>query len=213
MKKKIYIFVICLCTLFASGCSNDNLSNDATHENVTESEITDNNADTTIEDTTLEQEENLPEPVEPTNVQLSMEEPFNNTRIMVAYKGLAQYEQLIGEDYTDTPEEGNVFVVVYLNIENYSNSDTYFSAESLQAKVDNTEISHTFLVNDPEGYPTIFKNIPAVSGINGYIVWEVPKNWSEISFEYSGWKDSFAVILNGKLTPADLSEPIPFDQL
>lgn len=221
MKKIIYVLAICMSMMIVSGCSTNNTTNNVADDITTETEsndtaeetdITENPENITEEDLT-EQEEDTQESVEPVTVHFNMEEAYNDTRLRVACTGLAQYDELNSASYCDVPEEGNVFVVIYLNIENYSKTDTYFSAEGLQSYVDQTDIPHTILVNDPEGYPTIFKNIPAESGINGYIVWEVPEDWKELSFEYTGWKESNSVILNGTFTSDDLKEPTPYDQL
>ncbi|MBO5153161.1 MAG: DUF4352 domain-containing protein [Eubacterium sp.] len=218
MKKTVYMLAICLSMVIVSGCSSNNTTNDVANDSatVTESDNPTNVEDASKNDTAAvvpDQEEETQEVVDPVTAQLSMEEPYNDTRIKVACTGLVQYDELSSDSYCDVPEDGNVFVVLFLNIENYSLTDAYFSAESLQSHVDQADISHTILVNDPEGYPTIFKDIPAGSGINGYIVWEVPKDWTELSLEYTGWAETHSVILNGTFTPADLKEPTPYDQL
>ena len=217
MKKIIYLLAVCMSMILVTGCNSnnttDNIADDSSVQMVNDN--TENAADSAEKDTAeeLPEQEDPQETIEPVTAQLNMEEPFNNTRIKVACTGFAQYDELNGDSYCDVPKEGNVFVVMYFNIENYTRTGTYFSAESFRSSVDQTDITHTFLVNDPEGYPTIFKNIPAESGINGYIVWEVPENWKELSFTYTGWKESHAVILNGTFTPADLKTPTPYDQL
>lgn len=212
------MLAICLSMMIVSGCSDNTTTNDISESNtvVVENNDTANTEDTAENDLGEEypdQEEDAKEYVEPVTAYLNMEEAYNDTRLKVACTGLAQYDELSSDSYRDVPEEGNVFVVLFLNIENYSLTDAYFSAESLQSHVDQVDISHTILVNDPEGYPTIFKNIPAKSGINGYIVWEVPKDWTELSFEYTGWAETHSVIINGTFTPDDLKEPTPYDQL
>ena len=154
MKKTVYMLAICLSMVIVSGCSSNNTTNDVANDSatVTESDNPTNVEDASKNDTAAvvpDQEEETQEVVDPVTAQLSMEEPYNDTRIKVACTGLVQYDELSSDSYCDVPEDGNVFVVLFLNIENYSLTDAYFSAESLQSHVDQADISHTILVNDP----------------------------------------------------------------
>lgn len=211
MKKKIAIAFLCALALCLSAC---NSNNDTPQQEVSEDapeETTDPTSDTT--DSIPEEDEASEEIVEPANVTVTMDELYGDTNLQIQFTGLKEYQSIEGDSYTDTPSVGNRYVVLFLKIENYSRDDLYFNAETITSAVDDQEISHTFLVNNPEGYSSIFDVIPAETTAYGYMVWEVPENWQTIRFHYYGWDQVDHIILDGKLNATDLQDPVPFEQL
>ena len=81
----------------------------------------------------------------------------------------------------------------------------------LSAKVDGKDIEHTFLINDPRNYPTIFTHIESGKTVAGFIVWEVPKNWKNFKVVYDGWKDINNVSIEATFKPKDLFNPPIYD--
>lgn len=77
----------------------------------------------------------------------------------------------------------------------------------MAAKADGRELENTVLVNQPEGYPTIFTNIEPDMSQKGFVVWEVPKKWKKFEFTYTGWKGSDGLTLDASFSKKDLKAP------
>ena len=124
---------------------------------------------------------------------------------------MKEYKKLKGDNYTDKAKKNKKFLVLFLSIRNTSNEKDYINPNYITAKIDGKEIGHTFLVNEPFSYPTIFTNIEPGRAIGGFIVWEVPKNWSKLEMEYSAWKNIDGLTLSAKFSPEDLSDPLMYN--
>lgn len=144
---------------------------------------------------------------EPETVSLVMNEMNGNEKVSVTMTGLCQYETLESDIYTDTPEDGKVFLVLFLNISNRDNGDDYINPEALSATVDGKEISHCVLFNEPESYETIFDHLAAGEQKDGFIAWQVPSDWNDFQVEYDGWKDICGLTVTANLTPDMLCDP------
>lgn len=152
--------------------------------------------------------ENIEEKIEPVNVCVSMDELYGDANVRIELLGLQQYTEIAGDDYTDSvKQDGNFFLILYLNIQNHIIENDYINPQMLKTTVDNKAVTNTFLVNDPENYTSIFQHINAGDELNGYIVWEIPSDWKRLSFTYSGWEGSGEVIITGSLTPDDMKAP------
>jgi len=121
--------------------------------------------------------------------------------------GTKEYEKLKGDSYTDKPEKGKVYLVLFLQIDNQSSNSIYFSPNDLTAEVDGEEIEHSFLVNDPENYKTIFTTIEATTLKQGFIVWQVPENWRNLTYTYKGLEFSNHLAFSGTLSKDTLKNP------
>lgn len=212
MKKLSYTLILSLCVSLCLGCGYTDIAPDTeskmensakAEENASASDISNNSPD----DTDLIAETNT------VSGSVSMSEPFGDTKISIKCTGLAQYDKIESDDYSDKPADGNVYLVLFLNIRNYDINNIYFSAEAFHSSIDGNDVSHTFLVNDPEGYPPIFQNISPKKHLDGYVVWEVPQNWKELSFNYSGCVGDEILDISGTFTPDDLAAPVSYDQL
>lgn len=149
----------------------------------------------------------IPETPEIIIENFSAEQPYSNVRRSIKILGLKEYNELKEEKYTDKPSKGKKYLVVFLSIQNNSLEEDYINANYIHGKVDNKEIEHTFLVNSPRNYPPIFKHIPSGQDIEGFIVWEVPKNWKKLVFYYDGWQYTDNISLKCILKKKDLSNP------
>lgn len=217
MKKNIFFVIIGLCLMLCVGCNNTAPdpapTNDTNDDHVSVSETTaesDTDITETIDEDVADEAETE---TEPDMVSLSLNEPCGNSKFQVTCTGLKQYDALEGDTYTDTPSDGNVYLVLFLSITNYDKHDLYFSPEAFSSTVDGMDCTHTFMVNDPEGYPSIFQTIPANTTADGYIVWQVPADWKELHLNYTGWAEVLNGVIDGTFTPDDLADPMPFDQL
>lgn len=143
------------------------------------------------------------------------EDIYNDNVYSIKTLGLKEYSSLRSKGYDtqkkigymDKPEQGKKYLVLFLSIKNTADEDVYFHPDYLSAKVDGTKIQNTFLYNDPENYKSIFKTIKANDYDEGFIVWEVPKDWKKLVMTYKGFE-----LLGGKrlkltITPQDLKDP------
>lgn len=147
-----------------------------------------------------------PEDREVENMTLTTDALCGNEKFQLEVTGLKEYEKMETEKYTDTPGEGNVYLVLFLKVQNHMRDDIYFDATAFSSQVDGNTLEHTFLVNDPEEYRTMFQIINAETDGYGYIVWEVPKDWKELTFDYTGWDQACYANIHGSFTPDDLMD-------
>lgn len=233
MRKKLYMGVITTLLCFSIiGCgkveTNDNSEQKTTasessapdeskvseddNSNVSENETEKPDSTDEPENPDTSGTNNKPEETEKPKtevVKFTPKQQYSDIYRMVSFLGLKEYEKLEDNDgtYTDKAKKGNKFLVLFLSIKNTGNTDDYINYNYISAKVDGKKIEHTFLVNQPKGYPTIFTNVPAGGSIGGFVVWEVPENWEKLEFTYDGWKDINNISVKAKFTPKDLTNP------
>lgn len=143
--------------------------------------------------------------------KLSSSQDYSDAYRLVKFLGLKEYKILENDNYTDKAGKGKKFLVLFLSIRNDSLEEDYINYNYISAKVDGKKTSHTFLVNEPKSYPTIFTQIPAGESNAGFIVWEVPSGWKKLELTYNGWKDINNVKLEATFTPEDLSDPVIYN--
>lgn len=200
MKKAFFILLICILTF--SGCGK-NQEQDQTAE---QEQNTDQDQSTSQgEDVTVQPIEN--EEPEIQEGVMDAENSFDCGNYVFTCIGLKEYGKLEGEDYTDIPEDGNVYLVMFVNVKNQTADDLYFTPNELTATVDGQAVENTFLVNDPAGYESVFRSIGFRNEWSGYIVWQVPENWSEFSYEYNGLSFSDNISVSGSFTRESMFDP------
>jgi len=163
--------------------------------------------DTENKTSVAEKESENPGTPSPTTGAFTPEQGYSDPYREVSIVGLKEYTKIKTDKFTDRAKKGKKYLVLFLKVRNRSSENIYFNVNYLSAKVDGKKIENTFLLNEPEGYPTIFSNIVANSYYGGFIVWEVPKNWKKMEIVYEGWRDSDGLTLDSKFTPKSLKEP------
>ena len=235
MSKKIYLtLLIMLLCISLPGCvKSENPDNSTSVEDsANPSSIVDNSnssatteppvSDVPSEETASPENTGTPEPEqtpEPENTQkpktetaiISQEQQYSGDNVDVKVLGLKEYKDIKGETYTDKAGKGKKFLVLFLSIKNNTSEDDYINYNYISAKIDGKNIEHTFLVNEPKSYPTIFTHVPAGGTIGGFIVWKVPEDWKKFKFTYNGWKDRDSISLEAEFTPDDLSDPLIYN--
>ncbi len=149
----------------------------------------------------------------PDTHEISPSEDYKDGEREVTILGLKEYKKLKSERYTDKAKKGKKFLVLFLSVRNRTDEKVYFHVDYLHAKINGKETENTVLLNEPEGYPTMFDNIMPQSHFGGFIVWEVPENWKKLEVTYEGWRDSDGLILNSTLTKDDLKDPKKYDPI
>jgi len=142
--------------------------------------------------------------------EFSARKQYSDQHRAVKFLGLKEYNSLKGDNYTDKARKNKKFLVLFLSVTNTSNEKDYINPNYITAKVNGKEIEHTFLVNDPENYQTLFANIDPGNSKEGFVVWEVPKKWRKLEIEYNAWKNVDGLVLKAEFTPGDLSDPEPY---
>lgn len=222
MLKKTLLLLLCS-ALLLTGCSQDSPSENSTpgsqadsgqadHSNDPSEDAVDDNSDDTAgnapsgtDDTTDEISEN--DTRKPETVSLVMNKTNGNEKVSVTLIGLKQYDKLENDSYTDTPEEDNVYLVMFLQVSNHDNGDDYINPENLSATVDGNEIQNCALFNPPESYEPIFNHISNGEERMGFIAWQVPSDWQKLEMEYDGWQDTCNLIVTADVSPDMLCDP------
>ena len=214
MLKKTLVLLLCS-VLILTGCSRK--SSSTTIEPADQSAtVPDNvpsetNTDTASDADGMSEEVSENDTRKPETVSLIMNRTNGNEKVSVTMTGLCQYEKLESDAYTDTPEDGNVFLVMFLEITNHDNGDDYINPEALSATVDGNELQHCVLFNQPESYEPIFDHIRPGERLTGFIVWQVPSDWKEFQMKYDGWADICGLTVTADVTPEILCDPPPLD--
>lgn len=217
VKKIFYSVFIFIFVLYMTGCGkieNGSLVDNNSIKKVetsSDKQVSSNNEDTSkkvsseaVETPYTTETSKTPEIIKE---KFSVEQPYSNVRHSIKILGLKEYNELKEEKYTDKPSKGKKYLVVFLSIQNNSLDEDYINANYIHGKVDNKKIEHTFLVNSPRNYSTVFKHIPSGQNIEGFIVWEVPKNWKKLVFYYDGWQYTDNISLECTLKKKDLFNP------
>jgi len=152
------------------------------------------------------------EPIEQKTFSLSSKQAYVDSEREISVLGLKEYKRLKGDNFTDKAPKGKKYLVLFLKVKNCLADKDYFNVNYLTAKLDGKEIENTFLLNEPEGYPTIFANIEPETSIGGFIVWEVPKNWKKLEVSYTGWQPGSGLTLECTLTKKDVKKPEKYNQ-
>ena len=193
MKKKLSVYTAIFMTMvLCIGCGSINSSPEPTPA-ATNSDVT---------------------PIPVTQEQtITKDQRYNDTDISIEFAGLKEYKMLKNKNFIDKPSKGNIFLVLFLKLENNQEDKFFFNENYFSSKIDDKEHDHTILINDPEGYPTFFKNYIGGETDYGFIVWEAPKDWKELSVLYTGTEIEKGITMKMNFKKSDLEDPTEYDFL
>lgn len=206
--KKLYsiLSLILISSLLLAGCGTINSDTSSTSSSShTNNSQTDKKDDVSSE--SKKEEEATEEPIEQREATFSSEQAYSDADRAVTILGLKEYKKLKSDKFTDKASKGKKYLVLFLKVKNNLSEKDYFNTNYLTAKLDGKKIENTFLLNEPEGYPTIFTHIESGSSIGGFIVWEVPSSWKKLEISYTGWQPSAGLSLKCTLKKKDLKDP------
>ena len=196
MKKEIMLCIIATVFLL-NGCSSTGTAEENRSENLSEA------VDLVPQPT----EDIVPEHIPITETTFNAKTPYGNTKRYIEFLGMKEYDSLGNGNTMDTPSEGNVFLVLFLKLENRTDIPDYINPYYVTANIDGKEMENTSLLYDPEGYQTVFANMDPQSEAQGFIAWEVPKNWEELRLDFNNWENVDHIDLHATFTREDLKEP------
>lgn len=212
--KKIYsiISLLALCSIILTSCGT--IKSDTSSNSPSENVNTDSPVSSNIKESSNSEENNkvTEEPIEQKKIALSRKQAYVDSEREISILGLKEYKKLKGERFTDKAPKGKKYLVLFLKVKNCLTDKDYFNVNNLSAELDGKEIENTFLLNDPEGYPTIFSNIEPETSIGGFIVWEVPEDWKKLDVIYTGWQPGSGLTLECSLTKKDLKKPEKYNK-
>lgn len=207
-KKKTLLAMLLACSVAMTGCGtidSQKKSNDSSSAETSEQK-----------EATSDVSKMTAAPVETPKLQeetFSSEQAYSDSDREVTILGFKEYKKLKSEQFTDKAPKGKKYLVLFLKVRNKTSEDDYFNQNYVSAKIDGKEITNTYLLNEPQGYGTLFDTIEAERSLGGFIVWEVPENWKKLSFTYDGWKNISGLSLSATLTKDDFAKPEKYSEL
>ncbi len=118
-------------------------------------------------------------------------ETVTGKKMKITFEKAKLYDSIVqSEFYTDEPENGKKFLVLFFEVENISESDQYISGFSFDGYEDNYTIDETFILSNPEGYEALSATIAPGKKTKGYIVYEVKNGWKKFELKYNSIIDS-----------------------
>ena len=103
----------------------------------------------------------------------------SNDKWALTVQSAKVFDELKGDLTTETPDEGNVYLVLFCEVENKTDKDDYFNYFYLDSYVDGYSTSFEITLTKPDGYSTLTGDVAAGKKLKGALVWQVSKEWKE----------------------------------
>ena len=191
MKKFFALTLACLICLSVSACSLPTVSENS--KTITE-----------IESKAQESKEESKQQA-PTAAKVGQTVTGDKWAISLLYAKV--FSEISDGTFTTKPEtEGNVYLVLFFEVENVSSEDDYFNYLYIESYVDSYNTGLSVLFTNPDGYDTLTGNVAAGKKLKGCLAWEVSADWKELEVSYKDgvWTSDKAATF--VVTPADLTE-------
>lgn len=106
--------------------------------------------------------------------------------------------------FSDEPDSGKKFLVLFFEAENVSDKDDYFNSFNIEAYADGYSINTEIILNAPDGYKLLSGDVAAGKKLKGYLVWQVDADWQEFEMAYKSdiWSNDKAAAF--KITASDV---------
>lgn len=128
-----------------------------------------------------------------------------NDKLKLTFEKAKQYDEIeVSEYYTEKPEEGKKYLVLFFEAENISGENQYVNYLYFKAYADNTETDMKVLLGDVEGNKWFTGSLDSGKKMNGYLAYEVDPDWKSFELKYQeiGEKES----MDFSVTPQDLAQ-------
>ena len=116
------------------------------------------------------------------------------------------FTEIAEEYYTEKPEDGKIYLVLFFEVENVSDEDDYFNYFNIESYVDGYNSEITILMNKPDGIAALTGDVAAGKKLKGQLAWEVSPDWKELEVSYKDnfWTGDKAATF--KVTPSDTTK-------
>lgn len=107
------------------------------------------------------------------------------------------------EFLTDTADDGKVFLVLELTVENISDEKQNISSYYFHTSVDDFSVDESLIVSDPDGLKYLSGTAMAGKKVKGYLAYEIDENWKKCEVAYTEMlKDdpTFTILLDSSTT-------------
>lgn len=89
-----------------------------------------------------------------------------------------------GYDFEEKPDDGKVYLITEYEIENISFESFYISSANIEASVDGYSMNSTIIISKPDGLELFLGNVMPGKKLEGYIAYEIDKDWQECELAY-----------------------------
>lgn len=144
----------------------------------------DDDSSQTITDNSVAPKDNESKGGEEENTAAKVGQTVTGEKWAISLLSAKTYTEIVDEYYTEKPDEGKIFLVLFFEVENVSAEDDYFNRLNFESYVDGYSQSHDVLMNSPDGYRTLTGDIAAGKKLKGCLTWEVSPDWSELEVSY-----------------------------
>lgn len=127
----------------------------------------------------------------------------SNNKWALTVQSAKVFDELKGDLTTETPDDGNVYLVLFCEVENKTEKDDYFNYFYLDSYVDGYSTSFEITLTKPDGYSTLTGDVAAGKKLKGALVWQVSKEWKEFETSYKEIGTEEKITFN--VTPADVT--------
>lgn len=116
----------------------------------------------------------------------------------ITLKSATKYDTIGEGSLAKTPAEGKEYLVFLLEVENISDDEEYISDMDFNGYVDNNLVSNLITFSDVDGQKALSGTLASGKKTDGYIAYEIDKNWKEFELHYkegyNGNKMIFSVV-------------------
>lgn len=189
------IAIIIMIIMFAVAASSANESE--TNSNIVSNKIESEASSGNESESTIEEDSHMP----------TVGEYVEGETWKISLLDAKEYDQITGNAYSDKPDEGNNYLVLFFEVENVSDEDDYFNYFYIESYLDGYSTNISYVLNDPEGYEMLSGDVAAGKKLKGCLTYQVPSSgWSELEVSYKDWIGTSNKVATFVVTPDNLTE-------
>ena len=126
--------------------------------------------------------------------------------LKISFEFAKQYDEIKEDEYySDKPEEGKKYLVLFFEVENISSEEQDIDLLYTESYLDDYDINRTLLFAKPEGYDDLGGTLAPGKKLKGYVCYEVDSSWKKLEFQYQDGMFTSSPTYNFVVTPDDLS--------
>lgn len=179
MKKKL-LMLLMLVAMSASTVACVEISETNSQGTIQDIKTSEDSQSKTDDDSSVESsepEDNLPEYAKPGQI-------VTGDKWSIALLYAKEYDSIDSEYYSDKPEEGNKYLVLFFDVKNISEGNEYFNNMYFEGYADDYSVNSALIMGNPDGMSGVGGNVDAGKMSKGFMVYEVPSDWKEFEISY-----------------------------